>query len=135
ETIIASPIINFRILELPLALCPDGKVSLGILAARPESTTVGFNVWLARNVNNEWLDSYNQITLQKTFALRGQLLADYGVDHATVDNTVGLVVSLNPSDVTDAAFLGDQTLFDGLSNNLMAIVEDEFFSVVGAHVI
>ncbi|MDB6024151.1 MAG: hypothetical protein JWM68_374 [Verrucomicrobiales bacterium] len=131
EEIKPLPISTFRVIELPLALCPEGKLSLAILAARAETSTIGFNIFLGRKVNSEWLDSYAQLDSQRSFSVHGLLKTEYTDVGPSIDEETGLIVELDGVDLE----LGEQTLFDALSNDLLAFIGDEVFSVVSLTVI
>jgi hypothetical protein len=45
---------DVRVFELPLALCPEGKLSLSILAARNDPAQTALFVWLGRNYEQSW---------------------------------------------------------------------------------
>jgi hypothetical protein len=43
-----------RLVELPRALCPRGRISVAILAARNSQSQTSFNVWIGRNYEQGW---------------------------------------------------------------------------------
>ncbi len=120
-----------RIVELPLALCPSGKLSLAVLAARSQTTLAGFNVFLARNVNDEVLDSYVQLETVMRFAQHGILAEEFLVTRPMIDQAIGLVVQLDGVDLS----LPEQTLFDAFSDTYLIFIDGEIFSMISAEII
>ena len=113
-----------RVVELPLALCPEGKLSLAVLMARTDQTLIGFGVNLSKNYGGSD-DSYALLAQQRGFALHGALLADFSAGVEMVSRDQGLSVQLDGVDLS----LEEQTFYDALANKLLVFVGDEIFSV------
>lgn len=114
-----------RIVELPIELCPDGKLSLAALVRRDNVQQDGFAVWAEKNFAYAGSppDSFGFLQVQTHFALHGKLGDTYAAG-AEVDN-VGMLVQLDGVDLT----IDEQTDWDAKSNNLLVFVEDEIVSV------
>lgn len=117
-----------RILELPFELCPDGQLSVAVLNERPDALSVAQQIYLG--VNYSFADgtvaptSYILLTAHNRFAQRGTLTADYSANTRTIDE-VGFAVQLQGVDTS----LDEQTAFNALADEFLAIVDDEILSV------
>jgi len=123
-----SVIASAKVLELPLALCPEGILSLAVLAVRPHALVTGFRVHLGHNYDFGGMitpESFEILGGQTRFAIHGTVEEEYADSTDVVDDTVGLLVRLDGLDKT----LGEVDEFDGLTDELLVFVEDEMLSV------
>lgn len=119
-----------RVVELPLALCPEGILSLAVLPIRPSVKTVSCKIHLGQSYDfaGEVLppESYEVLASNNKFAIHGTVQANYVAVTPTIDNAIGISVLLDGVD----ALMEEQTEFDGLANDLLAFVGDEILSVL-----
>ena len=122
-----------RVIELPLPLSPDGKISLAILAAQPASDVGGFTIHLSKNYDFDGspVDSYAALTGSTKFAQRGVLRSDYPADTDLVDRTVGFSVALDAPNQD----LPEMNAFDGVSDEWLVFLGDEILSLHRADLI
>jgi hypothetical protein len=113
-----------RIIELPLALCPDGELSLSVLTHRDDGLARGFSVWL-RDAYNP-VETYELFASHTRFAQVGTLLDNYDANTKTIDNEFGLRLQMSGADRTIAM----QSLGKALANDLLLFVDDEIMSVI-----
>lgn len=117
------------VVELPLALCPSGVLSLAVLAVRPDESINGFRVYLGHNYDATGHiapESFEVLEGSSRFAMHGTLSEDYPADTQTLDLDRGLLVTW---DGVDTALVSDQDLFDGLADELLVYCGGEFLSV------
>ncbi len=121
-----------RIVELPPALCPDGKLSLTVLAARPSERTTGCAICLQKNYAENWggpasPESYELLAAHDQFAQHGTLQTDYPAlaVTGTIDTQLGLTIQLDGPDVT----LDEAAPFDALADDLLVFIDEEILSV------
>jgi hypothetical protein len=117
------------ILELPLALCPLGILSLAVLAVRPAVDIQGCRVYLGHNYDSTGHiapESYELMEGSSRFAMHGTLSADYPATTGTVDLELGLLVTW---DGFDTSLVTDEDLFDGLADELLVFLGGEILSV------
>jgi hypothetical protein len=117
------------ILELPLALCPSGILSLAVLAVRPAVDIQGCRVYLGHNYDSSGHiapESYELMEGSSRFAMHGTLSADYPATTGTVDLELGLLVTW---DGFDTSLVTDEDLFDGLADELLVFLAGEILSV------
>jgi hypothetical protein len=120
-------LVNAVVVELPLALCPEGQLSLAVIAARPDATTVSYKVHLGESYDFSGAiapTSYEVLETHNRFAAHGILQADYPSTSEEID-FVGLIVKLDGVDLS----LEEQSPFDGLADDLLVFVGDEIMSV------
>lgn len=120
-----------RIIELPLALCPNGELALAVLVHRTNALARGWSVWLSDNYDlagDTPPESYTDMIGHNRFAQFGSLVADYTDDTRTIDRATGLVVQLSGTDVQ----LDTQSAGKGLANELLCFIGDEIMSVLSA---
>ncbi len=120
-------LVNAVVVELPLALCPEGQLSLAVIAARPDATTVSYKVHLGESYDFTGAiapTSYEVLETHNRFAAHGILQADYPSTSEEID-FVGLIVKLDGVDLS----LEEQSPFDGLADDLLVFVGDEIMSV------
>lgn len=122
-----------RILELPLALCPGGKLSIAALLAREDPLQVGFSVFIGTNyaLTGDPVLSFDPLSSHNRFAQSGQLLAEYPAATNTIDLERGLVVTLTGADTT----LDEQTAANGLADDLLVFLNGEILSVLHTQLI
>ncbi len=123
------PFVLAPIIELPLQLCPEGILSLAVLAVRPNSDTKAFQIHLAKNFTGDWggessSDSYFLLAIQNTFAQHGTVLEDYPLTE-TIDTEIGLALALDAPDLD----LPESVPFDALADTLLVFIEGEILSI------
>jgi hypothetical protein len=121
------PLDAARVIELPISLCPEGKLTLTVLASRPADGITGFSVHLAKNYafDGDPVDSYANLASSTRFALRAVLRTDYVATTDLIDQTVGFAVQLVGPDQV----LEDFTPFDGVSDEWLVFIGDEIMSL------
>jgi len=127
EAEVVDQIASYRLIELPAALAPEGKLSLSVLASKPSVLTTSFRVHLGKNYDETGLitpDSYDQVSSHSGWAFHGALVTDYSADTPTID-TEGIIIRLDSADTE----LPEMTTFDGLSDDLLLFINGEVLSV------
>ena len=116
-----------RLVELPLALCLDGKPALTVLARKDTASALGAAVWLDRNFDGSAAppDSY-ELLGTATLCQAGTLAEDYPAGRSG-DVTGGPVVQLEGPDTT----LDEGFVFDALADSMLLFMGDEIMSVAG----
>jgi hypothetical protein len=138
------PFANYRILELPAALCPDEKPAIVLLTARDSLGTSFANLFLGRNYtfNGTPPDSFVQLQTLSKFAQHGVLAADFPAASATtvpanalpaesadwanpIPLTAGMQIQLDGPDL----ILPDVADFDALAGAVLVFIADEIMAV------
>lgn len=123
----AEQLVNAIVVELPLVLCPEGRLSLAVIAARPDTLTTGYKVHLGESYDFTGAispTSYEVLETHNRFAAHGTLQADYPSTTEEID-FIGLVVKLDGVDLT----IDEQSPFDGLADDLLVFIGEEVMSV------
>lgn len=114
-----------RIVELPLALCLEGKLSLAVLIAREDEVTLGYAIHVKKDYAFEGAAplSYEQIATSTNFAKCGAVTEEFAAGE--IVDEIGLLVTILGADKT----FDEQTPWDALANDLLIFVDDEILSV------
>lgn len=117
-----------RVIELPLALCPGGQISLCALVRRDSSQQEAYATHLKRDYDFDGApaDSYVLLGAKRNFALHGTIVDACPV--GDVVDTVGFRVTLDGFDLE----LGAGSVFDGVSDELLLFIDGEVMSVYRA---
>lgn len=119
-----------RIVELPLPLSPAGRLSLALLVEREKRMNTAWELHIGNNFDLTGpteATSFTELATGNRFAQVGTLTSGYAADTETIDDVIGLTVQLTGPDI----ILEEQSVFAGMSNELLVFVGDEIMSVIG----
>lgn len=134
EPVPVAQIETLRIVELPVGLCPDGKLALCALCAREDPLTGGFVVHLGAGYDATGLiapESFEPVQAGDRFAFHGELLEDYPANTQPIDLSIGIPVRLSGVDLE----LPEATQFTALADELLAFIDGEVLAVVHASLV
>lgn len=118
-----------RIVELPFYFCDGQRLPLAVLIARANKQTVNHDIYIGDNYTfsgEVTPTSYQLLASHNRFAQGGYVLSDYPASTLTIDQEVGLTITLNGADKT----LSEQSAFNALADEFLAFVGDEVMSIV-----
>lgn len=95
--------------------------------ATTHTLAVGDHVYFADNATAIYTASYEFLAEHNRFARHGALGEDYAATTDRLDQSVGLLITLDNADIT----LDDLTLTDAQADRLLLFVDDEIISVSG----
>jgi hypothetical protein len=117
-----------QILEAPAGLPPDEFPGdrLIVLAARGNLITTGFNIWHRRPSTTFVYEDAAQ-----SFAVHGELDEEYTADTTVIDESVGLLLTLDSADLE----FDNRELADALTNDVLLFVGNEILAPFNAELV
>ncbi|GEM_PF-630216 len=119
-------ILSIPIVELPLALCPDGKLSLAVLPSRLDAGTQSWTISLGDTYAQNPPVSYQSLATGSGFAQHGTLLQNYPLTRC-IDQALGMIVQL---DGVDTTINDPESLGQALADPLLVFLDGEVLSVI-----
>ena len=118
--VVAAKVVHARVVALPSGLKDAAGAEVGFLAERPDPTLTGYHIYLSRDGA-----SYDPLLAEASWAVRGVLTADYSATTADVDESAGLQVLMDGTDVDQVTSQSDAQR-DG--DNLLIFLGAEILS-------